>query len=745
MRLLATRAERILPVLVLLIAIFLRLYSLDTIPHKLLMDETENELDALAIIEGERPIFLPENHGREALFIYLQAISIAFLGQTDLALRIVSAIMGILTVASSYFVVRHMFGPRVAMLTGGWLTLSLWHLISSRIGLRTISLPLFLAVGFYCLWRGLEDARSQVEARHSSPLPTTISRPGPVIWFTLGGLVIGLSLYTYLTARFAPFVIVALAIYVALLHRHLLREALPGLVLALAISALVFLPLGTYFFHHPEDFVTRAQQVSIFNPALQGDSLLATPFDSAGLSLGMLAIQGDANWSRNISGWPIFDPISALLLLVGIGLAMRRFREPAYGFIVIWLVLMFVPSLLSIKDSPNYYRVTGLIPAIFILPALGAAWLWEAWESHGPTRLRALPVFLAILLFLGGTVHAYHSYFEIWAKAPEIGQFFTVDRSVPIEVFCKTTRTEHRPILTSDDGPDPEFPVPARFGEQVFVYGFDLPRDVRAGETMTVRWYWRILSNDGREFAFTIQLFGNDDRRRGQVDEGCFIPDYWSIGTVGVSTLSIQIDPEATTGAYRLHAAIYDRTRHIPSNLPVFDTQGNKAGEQLRLGPIKVHGLLPAQASEGRVSNPPVPDSLVPANFADQINLRGYRLSDHRLVPGESLDLTLFWAPRGRPSGDYTVFVHLLDDQEQIQGQADSPPSAGRYPTSIWDAGEVIADLHTISLGPDLPAGEYRLAIGLYDPESGERVGIVDGNGQIAGDRLIISGLSTDG
>ena len=107
--------------------------------------------------------------------------------------------------------------------------------------------------------------------------------------------------------------------------------------------------------------------------------------------------------------------------------------------------------------------------------------------------------------------------------------------------------------------------------------------------------------------------------------------------------------------------------------------------------------------------------------------------------------MTLFWSPRGRPSRDYTVFVHLLDSQEQIRGQADSPPRAGRYPTSIWDAGEVIADLHTLSLGPDLPAGEYRLAIGLYDPETGERVGIVDGNGQITEDRLIISGLAVGG
>ena len=736
MRLLATQAERILPVVVLLVAIFLRLYSLDTIPSGLMGDEAENELDALAIIDGERPIFLAENHGREALFVYLQAISIAVLGQTDLALRMVSAIVGILTVAATYLLVLRMFGSRAALLTCGWLTLSLWHVIFSRIGLRSISLPLFLAVGFYCLWRGMEGVRSQVEARNASPLPTTINSPRPAILFALGGVVIGLSLYTYSTARFAPFVIVALALYLALLHRQLLRQVLPGLVLALVMSALVFLPLGSYFLNHPEDFVERARIVTIVNPELHEGNPGQALFDSTLRSLGMFAIRGDSSWDRNISGRPIFDPISALLMLIGTVLAMRRFRESAYGFIVIWLALMFVPGVLAVENVPNYLRVTGLIPALFIFPALGAVWLWETWESHVPARLRALPVLLVTLAFLGGTFHTNYNYFELWAKAPEVAQVFTVDRSVPVEVFCKMVRTEHRPIFKSDLL-EPELPVPARFGEQVFVYGFDLPKDVRAGETMMVRWYWRILSIDEREFAFTSQLFGEDDRRHGQADERCFIPDYWSVGTSGVSTLSIQVDPEASTGAYWLHAAIYDRSRQRPSNLPVFDPQGNQAGNQLILGPIKVHGRRPAQASAA--------ENHLPASFADQIDLLGYSLGEDDLAPGGSLDLTLFWSPRGRPSRDYTVFVHLLDSQEQIRGQADSPPRDGRYPTSIWDAGEVIADLHTLALGTDLPAGEYHVAIGLYDPETGERVGTVDENGQIAGDRVIISGLAVDG
>ena len=168
-------------------------------------------------------------------------------------MRVVSAILGIFTVVAAYLLAQRMFNARVALLTCGWLTISLWHVIFSRIGLRSISLPLFLAVGFYCVWRGLEGISSQAGSRRDSPLPS----PRSAMWFALGGMVIGLSQYTYSTARFAPFVIIALAMYLAFLHRRLLRQALPGLILSLAVATIVFLPEGLFFLNDRASFLSR--------------------------------------------------------------------------------------------------------------------------------------------------------------------------------------------------------------------------------------------------------------------------------------------------------------------------------------------------------------------------------------------------------------------------------------------------------------------------------------------------------
>ena len=447
--------ERMLPVIVLLVAVLLRLYDLDTVPGSLTHDEAVNGIDAVRILEGERPIFLTDNFGREVLFIYVQAISVFFLGQTELALRLVSAFTGILTVAAAYPLAQRMFGSRVALLTCGWLSISLWHLIFSRVALRSISLPLFLTIGFYCLWRGLEGASQSMEARRAS-IPPIPNSPRPLVWFGLGGIVIGLSLYTYSVARFAPFFIVALALYIALLHRRLLGRTLPGLVLALALATLVFLPQGIFFLAHPESLVDRAKEVWVFNSELNEGNPRQALIDSTLRSLGMFAIRGDSYWDSLVSGRPIFDPLSAALLLIGVGLAVRRFREPAYGFIIIWLAVMFVPSLLVIQGTPSPIRATALIPAVFVLPALGTVWLWKAWDSHVsghqrgiPAMLRMLPALIVTLVYLGGALYTYYSYFELWAKTPAFGSNFNVDRRVSFEVARQLVSTEQQPIFVA--------------------------------------------------------------------------------------------------------------------------------------------------------------------------------------------------------------------------------------------------------------------------------------------------------
>ncbi len=94
---------------------------------------------------------------------------------------------------------------------------------------------------------------------------------------------------------------------------------------------------------------------------------------------------------------------------------------------------------------------------------------------------------------------------------------------------------------------------------------------------------------------------------------------------------------------------------------------------------------------------------------------------------GGSLPVALAWLPEDTPAVDYSVFLHLVDAQGSIAAQVDGPPADGRHPTTTWARGERVIDVRRVTLPPDLPAGEYRLMVGFYTWQTGERVPLADG------------------
>jgi hypothetical protein len=107
----------------------------------------------------------------------------------------------------------------------------------------------------------------------------------------------------------------------------------------------------------------------------------------------------------------------------------------------------------------------------------------------------------------------------------------------------------------------------------------------------------------------------------------------------------------------------------------------------------------------------------VNTSYGDGIQLEGYRWR----TEGADLQVTLHWAALQEPQADYKIFVHLLSSAGKIVQQHDAMPCQWQCPTSHWQAGEVILDRATLSLA-QLSPGEYHLAVGVYSPETGERL-----------------------
>jgi hypothetical protein len=106
--------------------------------------------------------------------------------------------------------------------------------------------------------------------------------------------------------------------------------------------------------------------------------------------------------------------------------------------------------------------------------------------------------------------------------------------------------------------------------------------------------------------------------------------------------------------------------------------------------------------------------------------LDGYAFTPATTAGGELL-LELRWQSLRPVDYDYQVFVHLLNAADEKLAQRDGQPVQWLRPTSTWHPGEDINDRYGLLLPPDLPAGGYTIAVGLYDPVSGQRLPVSAG------------------
>lgn len=376
-------------IVVLALAVFFRLYQLKTSPLGLYPDEAMNGNNALeAMDSGQYKVFYPENNGREGLFINIQALSIRIFGNEPWALRIVSAIFGILTVLGLYFLTRELFGKEtIALLASFFLATSFWHINFSRIGFRAIMAPFFLVWGLWLAWRLI---------RKNNPFIAVVA-----------GLVFGLGFHSYISYRIA---LVLLIIPVWILIRN--KKFLPVILFIIGFLAAVY-PLISYFYEHPQDFLGRTSQISIFStssPVLAlGKNIL--------LTVGMFFVYGDGNWRHNIAGAPeLWWPV-AILFLIGFIISIKNFRVPRYALLVIWFIILLLPVVISDEGIPHALRSIIVVPTVMIFASLGLYWLAEKIK-------RPKLIFLIFIFLLTVSINTYKQYFFDWTGNPNVALAF---------------------------------------------------------------------------------------------------------------------------------------------------------------------------------------------------------------------------------------------------------------------------------------------------------------------------------
>ncbi len=269
------------------------------------------------------------------------------------------------------------------------------------------------------------------------------------------------------------------------------------------------------------------------------------------------------------------------------------------------------------------------------------------------------------------------------------------------------------------------------YGEAVRLLGAAPDRpSVAPGEVLTVRACWTALAPVEKDYTIVVQLVGRAETRIGERHTypglGRFPTSLWPVGRAFCDDYRIQVaswapGPELYDGL----VGLYDRDPSAPLSVVGEDgrTVEVPVAFRVRVAPERPLAVTPAYPLDYRLG--------------DGIRLVGYDLAGGVEAWG-MLTVTLYWRADGAPGGDYRVFVHLRDARGEMVTQHDGPPRWGRYPTLAWQAGDVVPDEHVLALPGPLLEGPFSLAVGMYRPDTLERLPVIGPEGALPEGRILL-------
>ena len=126
-------------------------------------------------------------------------------------------------------------------------------------------------------------------------------------------------------------------------------------------------------------------------------------------------------------------------------------------------------------------------------------------------------------------------------------------------------------------------------------------------------------------------------------------------------------------------------------------------------------------------------------NLGGQVMLVAAEMERIEVRAGETLPLTLHWRALAQMGTPYTVFVHLVRADGGIVVQQDTEPRNGTYPTTMWQVDEQVRDSYAFLIPADTPPGSYWVKVGMYLPDAGPRLSILDpGTAQVENDSVVV-------
>lgn len=392
------------------LALFLRVYKLESYPVGLLWDEAALGYNAYSILETGRDeygkafplIFKSFGDYKPGLYVYLAVPSIAVFGLNEFAVRLPSALAGLTAVILIYFLVKRVTDEKLAIISALVLAVNPWHINFSRGAWELNVMVTEILLGFYLLILAIDNRKNR---------------------YLIGSAVVFvLTLFTYQSAKLL--IPVLLAGFILFNYKRISKIGLKSrnIFLAMVVGGWVILSLMTALggkagrlkvmsvFSYPrseeETNMILSQDnnnkidFAVFHssPVYFIRSVMGRYFNY--FSGRFLFIEGDWSNARNsIVFQGVLYWLDLLFLLLGLGVLLSKKRCSFENFILFWLLMAPVPAALT-RDSISAVRSFSMVIPLSVVIAMGLKKLGDETLKFKKLRYLIFGIVMVFYIFL---------------------------------------------------------------------------------------------------------------------------------------------------------------------------------------------------------------------------------------------------------------------------------------------------------------------------------------------------------
>ena len=445
-----SRNSRWLLVLILIVAFLVRFWDLKNSPVSLYWDEMDVGYQAYSILQTGKDYFgnLPGltvrsfADFRAPLVVYTTVPFVAVLGLSNISVRLPAAIFGVVSIFLIFTLARMLFkSEKAGLLSAGLMVFVPWNFHYSRMAFEAALLLVFFLGGIIAFLRGVKSPK----------------------WFIFSGVMFGLTVFTYNTAKlFVPLIVLGMAaLYIKkrqLKKDFLLAVAVFGLLFLLSLYATFYLGGGQRFAEisvvtDPQlasktDFLRQLSATSYTdnrNTGMAVRNLDKIIYNKATLvlervsqnylkvfSTDFLFVSGDPNLRHSTGRFGEFFAIEAVTILFGFAFILFKLKEGDKNslLVLLWIILAPLPAVITREGGTHATRLFFLFPALTLLSAQGLILIWKFL----PAKINLAVILTFIFLYGFGTASFLNYYLGAYkldsAKVFQYGFNQAVDKAV---------------------------------------------------------------------------------------------------------------------------------------------------------------------------------------------------------------------------------------------------------------------------------------------------------------------------